>query len=276
MRSSWTYIFYKVFAGATLLCLFFVAGGGISHSDRWKIKRVNVVGANVVDNQAIIKFVQEKLTGNYYFVYARENGYLFPKHEVEEGLIVAFPRLKSAQVSRTGAHTLAVSVSERTPFALWCGDEYTSPQRDLADCWFIDDGGFVFDRAPIFSSGVYLEIYGALDGVIQGSILRAHLPRPRFSLAHAFEQAMKKELGGIARISIKPEGEYSVAINTSSAYPILKGVEVRFNDGQDPQTLVKNLTEALPVQFPPDAVPTKKLNYIDLRFRNKVFFGFES
>ena len=257
-----------------LLLLFFVTGGGISQNGKWKIEQIQVEGTNESDRNKLLLFTQEKLKGNYLFMYARENSYLFPKREIEEGILHEFPRLKNVRVSRIDYHTLSLPVAERAHFALWCGEEFLSAHI-LEDCWFIDNTGFVFEHAPTFSTGVYFEVYGALERAGEDTPLRAVLPRGRFNLALSFMQELQKEHISLLRIFIKPEEEYGVVVNSSEHNPYLRDTEILFKEGQDSSMLIKNLLAALPVQFPIGSVLKKKLLYIDLRFGNKIYFGFE-
>ena len=64
-------------------------------------------------------------------------------------------------------------------------------------------------------------------------------------------------------------------VRSSTLYPELVDAELYFKDGQGAERLMYNILSALPVQFPPDTFSEKKLQYVDLRFGNKVFFGFE-
>ena len=158
---------------------------------------------------------------------------------------------------------------------IWCGENIEDEMRTERGCWFVDDTGFIFDRAPIFSEGVYRELYSPLVYANEGIPLRAMVSGERFLLARAVGERIERELGGVSRIVIGPEGGYSVIIRSSDLYPVLTGAEVRFRDGQLADRLLKNLLAALSVQFPADYSPQKELLYIDLSFGNKVFFGFE-
>ncbi len=259
-----------------LALLFFVAIGGISQNDKWRIDRIEISGTQTVDRDAVEKFAREKLKGNYYFAYARENSKIFPRRDIENGLMNVFPRLASVHAERVDAHTISIKVSERKPYALWCGDTYLEAGDPNEACWFIDDIGFVFDRAPIFSDGVYLEVYGVLAGAGAESMLRATVPPAQFTLIHALAGALARELGESLRIVLKPEGEVVMTMKKSASYPVLAGVELRFKDTTSTETIMKNLLAALPVQFPANVTPKKKLLYIDMRFGNKIFFGFEN
>lgn len=273
--------FFRVGAILLLILFLLVALGGVSQNDRWKINHIEVSGAQAVNSDAIHDLAQALLSGNYYFTYARENSYLFPRFEIPQKLLAAFPRLKNVRVSRVDDHTIRIEVTERKPFALWCGDVYLREMYETNDCWFTDDTGFIFDRAPVFSEGVYLEIYSELEGKKDESALGAYIPVSRFTLIHGVHEEVFKNLGNTLRIIIKAAGEYGLVIKESPSYPVLAGTEIRFKDGTNSEKLVKNLLAALEVQFlgvePLDegSAVEKKLYYIDMRFGNKIFFGFE-
>ncbi len=267
--------FMRVTASSILLLLFFVALGGVSQNERWRVGEIKVSGANVVTIDDIILHTREKLLGNYYFAYSRSNSYLFPRSEIEVVLLKTFPRIATVAVSRASDKSINVEVTERKPFGLWCGEAYLEEISELNNCWFIDDTGFVYDRAPIFSKGVYLEMYGGIDNIQNNEVLRSVVAKEQFTVVHAFVNVLKKEVGTTLRIAIKTEGEYGVTIQSSTTYLVLGGVEIQFKDNQDPEILVKNIIAALLIQFSPDVVRKKKLQYIDMRFNNKVVFGFE-
>ncbi len=265
-----------------LMVIFFVAGGGFSHGERFRINTISIIGTIVVSDDEVRDFINKKLEGNYFLVYSRRNSFLFPKKEIEQSLRESFPRLNTVLAQRIDGHTITINVSERKPYALWCGNEYRvinngqlimdndSHLQPTQECWFIDDTGFIFDRAPTFSAGVYMEVYGAIDGFLPGG----RLPPNRFIIGDLFAKLLRNNFGEPIRIEIKSEGEMVIMIRSSTQYPILTGVSIRFKDGQDPHVLIKNLHVSIPVKFPPTSVSKKKLIYIDLRFGNKVFFGF--
>lgn len=272
--------FSRTIAILLLAFLFFVTGGGISQKEVFKITRIDVVGNSTVARDDIISFIKEKLQGSYYLVYARDNSSLFPQREIETELPDMFPRIQNASVHKMDAHAIVAQITERKPFALWCGYHFDPLARDLSRCWFLDETGFIFNRAPTFSLGVYLEVYGPLEralSILEGETdpLRARVEESRFVQVYPFERGLNREVGKTLRLMIKPEGEYGIMIAGSVKYPMLEGAEIRFKDSDDTAVLLKNLLAAIPVQFPPNAAPFKKLYYIDLRFDNKVLFGFE-
>ena len=109
--------FMPAMALCILLFLFLVAGGGVSQDDKWRVDNIVIGGANAVSTDDIHNLVKEKLLGQYFFVYARENIYLYPRREIELTLLEKFPRLANARIARLAADTNSVNVSERKPYA---------------------------------------------------------------------------------------------------------------------------------------------------------------
>ncbi len=281
--------FNRTFIILLLGLIFFVALGGVSHKDKWRINIVDVNGASTVSEDAVREIAMDKVSGNYFLVYAKNNSYIFPAGDIAQSLLGTFPRIASVGINRIDNHSIVINISERKPYALWCGLPATDYRSNEAvgrwqagseasskDCWFIDETGFVFDKAPVFSKGVYVEVYGKLLEKNNGEPLRASLPFDRFVTANTFAKLLGGKVGKPYRISLKPEGELEVVLLASSKYPFLVDTTVRFKDESTPTVLLKNLLSAIPVQFPNNVAIKKKLQYIDMRFGNKVIFGFEN
>jgi len=263
-----------------LALIFFVTLGGISQNSRWHIDTVNVSGATIVSADEIKASVQDKLLGNYYFVYARDNSVIFPKSEIERSLLQKFPRLETATVTRIDMHTISVAVTERRPYDLWCGEQFNAETYELTDCWFVDNRGYIFDKAPIFSQGVYLELYGKLDTksalLPTDNPIGSALPASRFEHEDELATALRSGIGDPLRIVLKPDGESEVTILTSALYPELVGVTLKLKDEVSPVTIVKNLKAAIREEFAATSTQKRKLLYVDMRFGNKIFFGFQN
>lgn len=275
IREQFGVWFSKTLILVILSFLFFVAGGGVSQKSKWRIENIEISGINVVSEDMVRSITRQKLVGNYFFVYSRGNSYLFPKTEIEQALLETFPRLEGVHIKRIDNNTIGVIAVERKPYALWCGTQFVSEANQFENCWFIDKSGFVFDVAPIFPSGIYVEFYSELAEKNTGEQLRSTLPVNHFTFVDNFSGIVRDNIGKPFRISIIENGEFEITIHTSAKHPFLDGVTIRFKDGSQPEYLLKNLLSAIPAKFPENVALKKKLLYIDLRFGNKVIFGFE-
>ena len=258
----------------TLAFISFVTLGGISHNEHWRINTIQIAGESVTPEADIRSIVEKELLGNYFFVFARNNSLLFPKNSIVSSIVTQFPRIQSVQVSYVDAHTIQVVVSERKPYALWCGNEIQATSTQAAPCWFIDSNDLVFDQAPIYSDGVYVEMYGQLNPESINSPIGESLPLAPFDNVKDLIQGMQKEIGTPLRILFKKNGEYEVTMYSSDLYPMLSGVVIRMSADMVPRDVVTNLSAAIQEEFPAGTTNHRKLQYIDMRFGSKIFFGF--
>lgn len=88
------------------------------------------------------------------------------------------------------------------------------------------------------------------------------------------EAQLRSTIDDSVRVTVK-DNELEATISSSVKYPFLAGATVRFENEGDPEALVKNLIDAIAAQFPGNVALEKKLLIVDMRFENKVYFGFE-
>jgi hypothetical protein len=123
-----------------------IAGVLILHLERLQIRTVTVSGAIVIGQDVVREVVKKELDQSYFWLLPKSSVLLYPNTELKEKLLSTFPRFEFVELTLNGSQELEVYVVERRPQALYCATE---------SCFFLDEKGFIFDRAPIFSSGVY-------------------------------------------------------------------------------------------------------------------------
>lgn len=142
-------------------------------SDRFVISTISVTGANFADPQKIQTEAQHDLSGNYLFVYPKANELVYPAHEIQADILKDFPQVQSLSLAVTGGPALSITVKERTPFVLWCGQMITlsagTSTPDLSQCYFADSNGYIFNEAPHFSGNAYPIFYGGLGTLAMAS-----------------------------------------------------------------------------------------------------------
>ena len=253
----------RAFLGKTLIFLFgFLVVFGfliyISRLPRLNIDNIIVVGNKVVETEAIKEVAEKELAGDYFFVFPKTNIFLYPKNKLEYDLLNEFKRIKDVSFLVEDRKMLRMVVSERTPKYLWCDGIVMSPSVP-ENCYFMDEGGFIFDEAPYFSGEVYFKFYGTAS-----------------LLEKSFENliSFKKTLEGMglrpAVLSIQENRDVRIFLSTST------GPEIIFKVDSDFQKVTENLEAALTTEPLQSDFKNKysSLLYIDLRFGNKVYFKF--
>lgn len=226
------------------------------------IDTVAISGATVLPVEVLQKSTQEILNGKYFWLFPKTNIFLYPKKEIEKKLLAEFPRIRSVGVATFDNHILSISIVEREPFALWCD---TLPlSGSVSKCYFLDSDGFVFDHAPQFSGNAYFKYYGFLP--FEAPIGSYYLSSTtRFHELSGFVQNTEK-------LDITPL--YMTAQDTDSfELYVFGGGKILLDTRESLSKVFERFSALLKT---PNLVPRKGgellVDYIDLRFGNKMFF----
>mgnify|MGYP001604120421 FL=1 len=188
---------------------------------------------------------------------SKTNILFYPKGAIIQTLAAQYLRLGEINLSIKNNRTLVVAVIEREPLYTWC-------QTD--DCYFLDADGYVFDKAPYFSGNVYFKFYGALES----GPLGAYFAKDYFKNFTAIKNTLTAlELEPIA-LELKAQGDAEFVLAGTATPKIL------FRADADPENIAGNLRAALQTEPLKTRVVKEysKLEYLDLRFENKVYSKF--
>ena len=261
-------IFLSIFA------ILFIGSGFLSQISRLQIGGVTVNGTVVLDADAITHLVEKTISGKYLWLFPKQNIFLYPKSLVIANIAEGFRRAEDIKVMRTSDNTLVVSLKERAPAYLWCG-EMPKDTVNNHDCYFVDNTGFIFDHAPAFSGQVYFIWYGKITNdkdtkPIGGRIL----DEEHFQSIVLMKDRFTALSFNLIQIILSENGDYEFGLSymrSASAHP-----KVIFNKNANLGRVMEDFATALLK----DPLKTKiredynKLLYLDLRFDNKVYYKF--
>ena len=241
--------------GAFLL-LVFAGVVGLSRIPAIQIRSVLVSGAQTLSSTTIASFVDERLEGNYLWLFPKRNIFLYPKREIGAALLAAYPSLSSADVHANDFQSIVALVVERSPRALWC------PAPAASGCYFMDENGVVYEGAPTFSEPIYLRYAGEAAGK---ALPRQFLSPEDFQALSALVDAIAQKLEGERVDHVSVDAEQDVRIMFVSGFALL----FRLDDpGGD-------IFERLSLALTADPLLTHKLSdfeYVDLRFGDKLYY----
>ncbi len=267
----------KMRATAALIMFLFVAvlALGIiwaSYLPQLTIRSIEVVGAKQVPSERIGQYVDTILDNGSRQVFSRRNIFVYPRASLEKAVQGYFPRIRLAKISRSAlfATAVIVHVEEREPYALWCAPvqvHETQEGEEAAQCYTLDIGGFIFaehspqDDAPPEMPYIFLGGISSSDNPIG----------QRFAPAHLASLIVLLDLAGQAgflplEVSIEDERDFFITFG--------EGFMLKVSFGQDANTLMKNLQLVLSSETLKGK--EKKLQYIDLRFDNRVYYKLKS
>lgn len=237
----------RIYTILGLVVLFLL--GGLLIYGAWRpevrVQEVGISGANTLAPQKVGEYVKTQIEGRRYALLPKDSIFVLPIHDLEEGLLSAFPLVERAEVERTSFSSVEVHVEERIPRILWCGASTSTPcvTGDTKGVLFPGSGdGLLYVEGPLLEEGY---VYGNVV-FAPGAVMRA------LSLVDAIT-----ERGVLVHkvMFIRPD---EVALTLGS------GVELYYVLGEEDV-----IAETLPPILQSEDL--SQLEYIDMRFGKRVY-----
>ncbi|MEQ1561491.1 MAG: hypothetical protein ABL899_02075 [Nitrospira sp.] len=242
----------------------------ISHRKEIRISDVILSGGILVKESDIKEKSIEYISGSYFWLFPKNNAFIFPKTRLEDFLVQSFKRIDEINIKRKDFKTIVVNITERKPIATWCDKTQktgttTEEGLDLTEhCYFIDQNSTIFAEAPFFSGDAYFKYYGFVSTTT---------PIGMQYMASSTEFAKITEfIDLIKKLSVRPQ--YLVAKgNDEFSVVVSGGGEIYFDTKIPLEKVAENLGALL--RTPELSTTTNRelpVEYIDLRYGNKLFY----
>ncbi len=236
---------------------------------------IKIFGNKAIDTRSIEKKVREDLSGYYLWVLPKTNFIFYPAGKIKSDIMEKWKRIKNISVSVENIRTLKINLSERSPLYTYCGEILpVTIDSGQEKCYFMDESGYIFDEAPYFSGNVYLKFYGKTDRN-GADLLGAYYFDSNFGKLVMFKDNLIKL--GLNPVIFSPLDDGDMEIYFASNLKSQLGPKLVFKSDADLGQMTENLQSVLGTD--PFQTDFKKkydsLQYIDLRFGNKVYYKFQ-
>lgn len=246
-----------------------------SNDKHLTIDKIVIEGTNIIDKNNVDSFIKEKLSGKYFYLFARVNSLIYPHDEIYNKLLEEFPRIEGLSVSRDGLKTLNVKIKERSGSYLYCGEKLPEDRTLIGEnCYFINNDGYVFDNAPYFSGDVYFKYYVSMGDDTGAPLGKNIMDKSRF-------YELVRFIDGVEKLGLETSYIVIDSEKIDSLYLIKKGnvinPKIVFKRDDNLTLMLENLSGAMSKPEFANEINSKydTLSYIDLRFDNKVIYKFE-
>ncbi len=245
----------------------------ISRIDKLLIKDVSVSGNEILKSEDLKDQVFKSLSKKVFLIFEGRDKFLYSKKTIIEDLKNNFPRILDVEVDRQN-DKIILNIRERERAYLWCGE--VSPEfkdRFLErECYFLDASGFIFDKSPQFSSGVYFTFYSKIN---EGDPIGQYVLDFEFlKNINLLVEAVEDKGLPVHSLVEKEDGQYELLLNmetTLSDFPKL----LFTSDQTIDEVYNKFLSIVDENPFKKDFLEKReKLEYIDARFKNRIFYRF--
>ncbi|MFA7191932.1 MAG: hypothetical protein WC089_01360 [Candidatus Paceibacterota bacterium] len=257
-----------------LLILSIVGLSFLSGYRKMTINQVDVIGTKILGEDEVRNFVNDKISGKYLYIFQRKNSFIYPQDSIYDGLLSRFTRIEKLSLNVKNVNTLEVIIKERSGSHMWCGAKVPESALDQGEnCYFVNDEGYIFDKAPYVSGNLYFKYYAPLSdnkSVLGSQMINSDLFRSFVRLVEDVKSA-----------NLDPTYLVYEEDDTVSLYLKHKdgatNPRIIFKKDTDMKKVGEDIVTAMSQKEFKDEITGKydTLLYIDMRFNNKVFYKFQ-
>lgn len=265
-----------VYLGITffvLIIIIIISAGYFSSDQRVTINNIEINGTKIIDSEDVEQIIKKNLEGKYFFLFSKANFLIYPQRKIYNDLTKEFPRIKDLSVTKKGANTVRIEITERAGSYLYCGATIPEVKADVGEnCYFVNDDGYIFDKAPYFSGDVYFKYYLSLNGKENSPLGEQMMGKERFHEMTRFVDQVRQIGFDPVYLVIEKDNLESLFLKTNSIPH-----KIIFKEADNLGVILGNLRVAMEQREFRDEIFGKydKLDYIDLRFVNKVLYKFQ-
>jgi hypothetical protein len=229
----------------------------------WQINDIQVSGNRTILSKDIESVIFREIAGGYASIIPRSSFFLTRGEAVGRVLKKNFPRISEVNIVRNFPNQIRVAIYERSAWAILCNDGLTPEENSDIQCVYIDSEGLALDEAPNSFGSLVVKIKTDFALLKVGEYVLEPARAIRiYSLGEKIEALLSAEIIAYEIFSVLPR---EMRMRTSEGFSLIVLLE------DDPPEIIRVLKSVLEEEI---KERRSRLDYIDLRFGNKVFFKF--
>lgn len=234
-----------------------------------RIQSIDVEGNQLIASEEIMEALWQEMRGSTALGIPRSHTILLQQNTLETMLLETFPRIQRVTLEHASLQSLRVMVVEHAHAFMWC------PTAVYTDCYFADETGLLFAKAPYFSGNVFLTFVGGAvnpESPINSRILDNQDELAKVTaLIKVFTDARFKVSG----VTIGNNYEYTLHVQGIDMVRT-PDTDILVTTQLPGDMLLRNVRLAMDTEsFQKSFVASPAtLDYIDARLAEKVFYKF--
>ena len=218
----------------------------------FRIKEIKISGNRAITNEEIKNSLDNLLLKKFLIFFNRNNIFLARENDLENILLKDFFRISSIEINKSiFKRTIDLKITERKEAGIFCRGE----------CYYIDEEGVIFEKAPQTSGTLIVSIKDYSQGGVE---IGKNVIDEDFMLRLIdLRKSLAEEVGLRVLDFIIEDEDNDLKINTNEGWYLLFDKTRDFKNQLDDLRLV--LTEKIKGE-------RKNLEYIDLRIENRAYY----
>lgn len=244
----------------------------LAHASFLRATAIETGDTGAVPSSSVEELVYSEIAGSYFFLFPKNNIFLYPKGALEELLRVRYPVIKDAQLRAKNFHTIEVALVLREPAALWCPES--------GPCRLMDEDGVVYADAPEFSAPLYVKYSGPISTSTDPALARRSpgevgqfVTQEEFRSLFALVDALNKKVGStsIEAVSIDEAGDVRARFQNNPDASVGVNFTLLFAQKDDGGDVFERFSLALESKLFKSRT-LSDFEYLDLRFGEKLYY----
>lgn len=222
------------------------------------IREISFSGMESFEEDVARERIGAILGGSWAVLVPRSFYFLVDAEEIAAGLGAEFPQAKEIKVTKTFPDRLSVAMMRRSFWGIFCSRQESA---SVPECAYIDPTGFAYESAPQATGGLILVIESDAERVAVGvTVVEPAVMEQLSLLRDGLPAAAGLEVVGFELRSRVPS---EIRVRASDGFTLIFG---RDEDFANTLRVLKRVLD--------EEIKDKRgqLDYIDLRFGNKVFY----
>lgn len=261
-------MYTRVLAPALLLVLVL---GGMFFAPQLKVKQIKIEGATEVSQAELEELARNSVMGRSFGIFPKDRVFFVPTAEIRDQILRAYPRISDAAVSHVFPNMLSIEIKERAVWGIYCVRQPeqtidTEPMPPVYEvptggCYLADEAGVLFAEAPDIQGSALMRIYAfsTETPTVGMRVLNTQVQKTTQAFIESLESTLSIQVQEI--LLGNPYNE-SITLRTAGGWGIFLEKET------DTETALQNLALILEKKV----ADQSRLEYVDLRFANKVFY----
>lgn len=251
----------------------------ITNAKFLRVQKIVVNEVQYSDRNEIELSVKESLDGRYFGLFSRANVLLLPRNKIYREIKSKFPSIKNVNLDLNGLTEINVEMNEYKAGSLWC-DIPVTPSKVLthedvtqdsdipqvvsdvsrANCYFMNEDGVIFAKTKYDPNSDVLKTFGK---IVSDPIRQTYTDKKTFENLVEFTKLLR-------RINLSSD-EIWTTNGSVYAFVTKENVKIYVESDSDPSKNFENL-ETVIKRDAINQAQMSNIDYIDLRFGNRVFY----